>query len=116
VVVLVPIAFCVPAVLVLIPPPMALTPATLTDLAQFTTLVICAPAVTPMLLDCIVEFMFRMSYPTLTSVEVFCMKARHCDAKHNRQQNGYGKNRFSDSVHRLPPILVGARRIFDAGK
>ena len=88
-VVLVPIAFCVPAVLVLIPPPMSLTPAAFPHIVQFATLVICPLAVASVFFDRIVEFMFRMRYPTLTSVEVFCMKARHCDAKHNRQQNGY---------------------------
>jgi hypothetical protein len=116
VVVLVPIAFCVPAVLVLIPPPMALTPATIAHLVQFATLVICPLAVASVLLDCIVEFMLGVRDPTLTSVEVFCAKAWHRGAQYNRQQNGYCKDRFSDSVHRLPPILVGPGDSLDAGR
>jgi hypothetical protein len=89
VVVLVPIAFRVPAVLVFIPPPMPLTPATLPLVVQFTTLVICLSAVASVFLDCLVEFMFCVSDPTLTSVEVFCLKAQRCGAKQNREENGY---------------------------
>ena len=110
-VVLAPIAFRVPAVLVFIPPLMPLTPATLPRVVQFTTLVICLSAVASVFLDCLVEFMFCVSYSALTSVEVFCLKARHCSAKQNRHENDYGEKRFSDRVHRLPPMLVVARRI-----
>jgi len=45
VVVLVPIAVRVPAVVVFVPPLMPLTPATLPRVVQFTTLVICLAAV-----------------------------------------------------------------------
>jgi hypothetical protein len=89
VVVLVPVAFCVPPMLVFIPPPMSLTPAAFPHIVQFATLVICPLAVASVLLDRIVEFMFRMRYPTLTSVEVLCLKARHRGGKQNRQENGY---------------------------
>jgi hypothetical protein len=116
VVVLVPVAFRVPAVLMFIPPSMPLTPATLTDLVQFTTFVIRPLAVASVLLDCIVEFVLGVRDPTLTSVEVFCAKAWHRGAQYNRQQNGYCKDRFSDSVHRLPPILVGPGDSLDAGR
>jgi hypothetical protein len=87
VVVLVPIAFRVPAALVFIPPPMTLPPATLPRIVQFTTLVICQPAVWPVSPDCLVEFMFCVSDPALTSVEGFCLKARHCGAKQKRSKN-----------------------------
>jgi hypothetical protein len=76
--------------LVFIPPPMPLTPAAFPHIVQFATFVISLLAVASMFFDRIVEFMFRMCYPTLTSVEVLCMKARHCGAKYNRQENGYG--------------------------
>jgi len=89
VVVLVLIAVRVPAVLVFIPPLMPFTPATLPRVVQFTTLVICLPAVASVLLDCFVEFMFCVSYSALTSVEVFCLKARHCSTKQNHQKNDY---------------------------
>jgi hypothetical protein len=81
VVVLVPIAVLVPAVVVFIPPLMPLTPATLPRLVQFTTLVICLAAVVSVFLDCFVEFMLRVSDSALTSVLVFCLKPRHCGAK-----------------------------------
>jgi hypothetical protein len=86
VVVLVPIAFLVPAVLVFIPPLMPLTPATLPRVVQFTTLVICLFAVASMFLDCLVEFMIRMSDSALTPVEVFCVKSWHCSEKQNCRQ------------------------------
>jgi len=76
VVVLVPVALCVPAVLVFIPPLMPLTPATLADIVQFATLVISLPAVAPVSFDCLVQLMFCVSDPALTSVHVFRLKAR----------------------------------------
>jgi hypothetical protein len=87
VVVLIPIAVLVPAVLVFIPPLMPLPPATFPRIVQFTTLVICPVAVASVFLDCLVQFMLRVSYSALTSVEIFCLKARHCGAKQNRCEN-----------------------------
>ena len=80
-IVLIPIVFLVPAVLVFFPPPMLLTPATLPHIMQFTTLVICLSAVASVFLDCLVEFMVCVSDPALTLVEIFCLKARHCGGK-----------------------------------
>jgi hypothetical protein len=81
VVVLVPIAVRVPAVVVFIPPLMPLTPAALARDVQFTTLVICLFAVAPVFVDCLVEFMLRVSNSALTAVLVFCLQARHGGAK-----------------------------------
>ena len=86
-VVLVPIVFGVPAVLVLIPPPMPLAPATLPRLMQFTTLVIRLHAVSSVSLDCLVESMVRVSDSALTLVDAFCLNAWHCGAKQNRCEN-----------------------------
>jgi hypothetical protein len=99
VVVLVPVAICAPAVFVFIPPPMLLTPATLPRIVQFTTLVICLVAVASVFLDCLVEFMVGVGDPALTSVSVFCLKARHRGAKQKRCDRYEGKKRFSDGVH-----------------
>jgi hypothetical protein len=87
VVVLVPITFRVPAALVFLPPPMALPPATLPRIMQFATLVICLSTVASVFFNCLVEFMFCMSDPALTAVEVFCLKARHCGAKQKCRVN-----------------------------
>jgi len=87
VIVLIPIVFLVPAALVFLPPLMPLTPAMLPRIMQFTTLVICLSAVASVFFDCLVEFMFCVSDPALTSVESFCLKARHCGAKQNRCEN-----------------------------
>jgi hypothetical protein len=76
VVVLVPIAFLVPAVLMFIPPLMAFAPAMLARRAQFTTLVICLSAVAPVFFDCLVELMLRVDDPALASVDIFRLKAR----------------------------------------
>jgi hypothetical protein len=86
-VVLVPIAFLVPAALMFTPPLMPLTPATLSCIVQFPTLVICNHAVRSESSDCLVEFMFCVNDPALTSVEGFGLKARHCGAKQNRCEN-----------------------------
>jgi hypothetical protein len=83
-VVLVPIAVRVPAVVVFIPPLMPLTPATLPRVVQFTTLVICLFAVASVFVDCLVEFMLRVSDSALTSVLVFCLQARHDSAEQKR--------------------------------
>jgi hypothetical protein len=99
VVVLVPVAICVPAVVVFIPPPMLLTPATLPRTVQFTTLVICLAAVPSMFLDCLMQFMVGTGDPALTSVSVFCLKARHCSAKQKRCDRDEEETRFSDCVH-----------------
>jgi hypothetical protein len=99
VVALVPVAICVPAVVVFIPPPMLLTPATLPRIVQFTTLVVCLAAVASVFLDCFVEFMVGVGDPALTSVLVFCLKAWHCGAKQKRCERGEGDKRFSDHVH-----------------
>ena len=74
-VVLVPIAFRAPAVLVLVPPAMLLPPATLARGVQFTTLVIGLPAVPSMSLDGLVEFMLSVSNSPLAAVNVFCVNA-----------------------------------------
>jgi Sec-independent protein secretion pathway component TatC len=72
---LVPIAFRMPAVLVLVPPAMLLTPATLSHCVQFATLVIGLPAVSSVALDGLVEFMLGVSYSPLAAVNVFCVNA-----------------------------------------
>jgi len=60
---------------------MPLTPAMLPRIVQFTTLVICLSAMASVFVNRLVEFMFSVSNSALTSVEVFCLKARHCGAK-----------------------------------
>jgi hypothetical protein len=71
----------VPPVLVFIPPLMPLTPATLADIVQFTTLVIGLPAMASVSFDCLVQIMFGANDPALTSVHVFRMKARYRGGK-----------------------------------
>src|SRR5690349_8239273 len=99
VIVLIPIAFFVPTTLMFIPPLPPLSPATLPGIVQFPALVVCHHAVRSVSSDCLVEFMFCVSDPALTSVEGFCLKARHCGAKQNRRENDQREKRFSDSVH-----------------
>jgi hypothetical protein len=89
VVVLVPIAFLVPAVLVFIPPLMPFAPATLPCRVQFTTLVICLSAVAPVFFDCFVEFMLRVDDSALASFDIFRLKARQCGAKQDSGEKDY---------------------------
>jgi hypothetical protein len=88
VVALVPIAVGAPAVLVLIPPSMLLTPATLSRFVQFATLVIGLPAVPSVSLDGLVEFMLSVSYSPLAAVNVFCVNAWR-----SGKQQGCGQER-----------------------
>ncbi len=87
VVVLVPIVFGAPAVLVFVPPAMLLAPATLASFVQFATLVIGLPAMATMFLDGLVEFMVGMSDSTLTAVDVFRVKPWHSGEKHSCGEN-----------------------------
>jgi hypothetical protein len=93
VVVLIPIAVFVPAVLVFIPPLMPLTPATFSRIVQFTALMTCLFAVASMFLNRLVEFMFRVSDSALTSVEVFCVESWHCREKQDCRQYGCCEHR-----------------------
>jgi len=93
VIVLVPIAVLVPAVVVFIPPLMALTPATLPRVVQFTTLVICLSALAPMSLDCLVKFMFRVNDSALTPVDILRVDSWHCREKQRRRQYGSCEHR-----------------------
>ena len=88
VVVLVPIAFRVPAVLMFIPPLMPLTPAPLPRIMQFSTLVICPLAVASVFLDCFVEFMFRVYNSPLTPVAVFRLNSGRSRKEQNRCEKG----------------------------
>jgi hypothetical protein len=71
---LVPVALGVPAVLVLVPPPLAFSPAALAGFVQFAALVTCLAAVAAVFFDGLVEFMVGVDDPALASVEVFGMK------------------------------------------
>jgi hypothetical protein len=97
---------------VFIPPLMPLTPATLSRIVQFTTLVICLFAVASMFLNGLVEFMFRVSDSALTPVEVFCVEAWHCREKQKRRQYGSSEHRcccgkkFVRTIHAGMPHIV----------
>jgi hypothetical protein len=75
VVVLVPVALGVPAVLVLIPPAVPFGPAVLAGFVQFAAFVICLATVASMFFDCLVEFVVGVGDPALASVNVLGMKA-----------------------------------------
>ena len=90
---LVPIAVLVPAVVVFIPPLMALTPATLPRVMQFTTLVICLSAVASVSLDCLVKFMLRVNDSALTAVDILRVESWHYGEKQRRCQYGSCEHR-----------------------
>ena len=73
-VVFVPVALGVPAVLVLVPPLVTFTPAALAGLVQFTALAVGSSAVRSVFFDGLVEFMLGVSDAALTAVIVFGVK------------------------------------------
>jgi len=88
VVVLVPIALGAPAVFMFVPPSVTFAPATLAGFVQFTTLVVCLSAVTPVFFDGFVQFVFRMSDSALTAIVVFGVKPWDCGAQQSCRQYG----------------------------
>jgi hypothetical protein len=81
VIVLVPIAFGVPAMFVFIPPAVLLAPASFAHCLQLTTFVIGALAVASVFFNGAVKFMLFVNDPALASVDIFCMKLRNCGRK-----------------------------------
>ena len=67
-VVIVPVAVVMPAMVMLIPPNLALSPAPLASFVQFMTPVVCLPAVIAMVLYGLMEFVFRVRGPPVASV------------------------------------------------
>ena len=78
VVVFVPIVFGAPAMLVFIPPPVLLAPATFAGFVQLAALMISLSAVASVLLDGLVKLMLGMLDAPLASVGIFGMSTRHC--------------------------------------
>ena len=70
-VVVVPVAFGVPAVFVFVPPSVIFTPAALARLVQFVALVVCLRAMASMFLDGLVEFMIGVNDAALTALVMF---------------------------------------------
>ena len=85
VVVFVPVALGVPAVLVFIPPAMMLTPATFPHFVQFAAFVIGLAAVAAVAFNSLVKFMLGVSDATLTAVDVFSVQ--HWSEEEDRAQN-----------------------------
>jgi len=90
VVALIPVAFSAPPVLVLIPPPMLLTPATLARFVQFPALVLRLPAVTPVSLNGLMQFMLSVFNSTLAAVYVVRVNPWHCGKEQCCSQDGAG--------------------------
>jgi len=86
VIVVVPIAFCVPAVLVFIPPPVSLAPATLAGRVEFVTLVICSFAVASVSFDRTMQLVLLVDDAALTSIHIFRLK-RQCGGKQQSSNN-----------------------------
>jgi hypothetical protein len=93
VIVLVPVAFGVPAVLVLVPPLVTLAPAALARFAQFVALAIGFGAVAAMFFDGFVQFVLGMSHAALASVIVFGVKLWDGGEQQRCRQNGPGQQR-----------------------
>jgi hypothetical protein len=77
VIVFVPIVLGAPAMLVLIPPPVLLAPATFARLAQLAAFVVCPPAVAAVLLDRLMKFVFGVLDAPLAFAGLFSVSPRH---------------------------------------
>jgi hypothetical protein len=80
-IVFVPIMFFMPAMLVFIPPAMMLTPTPFASFVQFPSFMLRLPAVTPMALNGLMQFMFGMHNAPLTLLHCLGMRAREGNAE-----------------------------------
>ena len=82
-VVIVPVTFLAPPVLVFVPPLTMLTPTSFSCPPQFAPLMTSLPALSPMPLNGLVQFMLGVSYASLT------LLLRLCPCALQRNANGY---------------------------
>jgi hypothetical protein len=82
-IVIVPVSFGMPAVLVLIPPLVALTPASFPCSAQLATLVFGALALGAVSFYGTVQIVLGADDPSLATVVIFCMKLRNGGEQQN---------------------------------
>lgn len=96
-VVFVPVAFRMPAMLVLVPPAMLFAPATLAGFVQLVSLVIGLRAVASMALDRTMQFMLLMCNASLATVHFVAVEAwNYSEQQKSSRKKGYGCGR-----HRL---------------
>jgi hypothetical protein len=87
VIVIIPVAIVVPAMLMLIPPRLAFSPAPFASFVQFLAPVICLPAEVSMVLNGLVEFMLRLNSTPLATI--VCRRRGHHEDQ-PRSQRGQG--------------------------
>lgn len=95
VIVIIPIAVGVPAMLVFIPPSMAAVPAALSRIAQFPTRSLGLPALEAMPCHGLVQFVVRARNPALAITFVGAQNG-HCREHQKAGQRGRNKHRFPD--------------------
>jgi hypothetical protein len=100
---LVPIPLLMPAMLVLIPPPVILIPASLSRRMQFATLVLRLLAVTPMMLNRLMKFVLGMHDAPLASILIFRMRAR---SRHHRQTHPQAQRQQRRICHTNRPMSI----------
>src|SRR5262249_62246570 len=87
VVMIIPVVTVVPAMIMLIPPRLAFSPAPFAGFVQFLAPVICLPAEVSMVLNGLVEFVLRVNSTPLATI-VCCRRGRQEDQP--RSQRGQG--------------------------
>jgi hypothetical protein len=117
---IVPIAFPVPAALMLIPPLLALLPAPLSRCVQFAALVVCLAAMSPVMVNSPMKVTLRTLDAALTLVIILGLNARRCSEEKSHGQDrdrhdGFpypdcGENFRMSHVH--PPRPSGKPRQF----
>jgi hypothetical protein len=94
VIVLVPIVLGAPAVLVLIPPAVLLTPAAFARFMQFTALVVGLTAIAAVVFDGFVQFVLSMSDTPLAAVDIVGVSSRHCAEQQDGAQDRCCQHRY----------------------
>jgi hypothetical protein len=113
VVVLVPIALGVPAVVMLVPPAVVLAPATLAGLVQFSAFVIGLSAVASMALDGAMEVVLAANDSVPAMFVTLGVKPRHCGEQHGRRQGCCRKQGLQNgrnlvrTIHEVYPSWLG---------
>lgn len=87
VVVIIPIASAMPAMIMLIPPHLTFPPTPLAGFVQFLAPVVCLPAEVSMVLNGLVEFAFRVNRTPLATI-VCCRRSGH--EQQSRSKSGHG--------------------------
>lgn len=97
VIVIVPVAICVPAMLVFVPPTMVLVPAALAGFVEFVPPMISLPAVAAVMFDGLVQMMVRADYSSLAAL-ILVRRCSWCRDKTQRAGKSSNKSHLAEKA------------------